>query len=87
MRYSVRRRTDDDEIDHIQFEVNEIPSQQIVLIGAGILFSEGAYDGGTWCVYDDTNVPLPQGSHVAPNYQDEAVLRESKPTEFFDTGF
>jgi hypothetical protein len=86
MRYSVRHKSGYDEIDHIQFEVSEIPSQQVVLIGAGILFAEGA-DDGTWCVYDETNTPLPQGEHVAGNYRDEPDLRASKPTEFFDVGF
>lgn len=86
MRYSVRHLEEDGEINHIQFEVGEIPSQQIVLIGAGILFAEGV-SAGTWCVYDESNTPLSRGSHVADNYDDNPSLRESRPTEFFDIEF
>ncbi len=87
MRYSVRHKTDDAEIDHIQFEVGELASQQVVLIGAGILYIRGLGEGD-WCVYDDTNTPLPQGDHVSETYRDDdLVLSESEPTEFFDIDF
>lgn len=93
MRYSVRHQDNVGEVVHIQFEARECATQNLILMGAGILYVHPLlqFTGGSWhrwCVYDESNTALPKGNYLSNNYSDEPELRGSKnPTEYFDVEF